>query len=266
MTGVQTCALPISAALGRLSIAACMMGYDLKNEKDTVTLRVKGGGPAGMLVAVADSHGNVKADVDQPVVELPLNAKGKLDVGGAVGTDGTLSVVKDLGMKEPYVGVVPLVSGEIAEDVAQYFATSEQTPTVCGLGVLVNPDLTVNVAGGFLIEVLPFASDACIDTIENNLKNLPPVTTMMSQGMTPDQIALRLLDGLEPNLLDEGEVKYQCDCSRERTERVLKALGNTELSKLAEEGEPITVNCHFCGKEYKFTPDELQKLCSEEEE
>ena len=128
--------------------------------------------------------------------------------------------------------------------MAQYFATSEQTPTVCGLGVLVNPDLTVNVAGGFLIEVLPFASDACIDTIENNLKNLPPVTTMMSQGMTPDQIALRLLDGLEPNLLDEGEVKYQCDCSRERTERVLKALGNTELSKLAEEGEPITVNCH----------------------
>ena len=253
----------VTAALGRLSIAACMMGYDLKNEKDTVTLRVKG---AGMLVAVADSHGNVKADVDQPVVELPLNAKGKLDVGGAVGTDGTLSVVKDLGMKEPYVGVVPLVSGEIAEDVAQYFATSEQTPTVCGLGVLVNPDLTVNVAGGFLIEVLPFASDACIDTIENNLKNLPPVTTMMSQGMTPDQIALRLLDGLEPNLLDEGEVKYQCDCSRERTERVLKALGNTELSKLAEEGEPITVNCHFCGKEYKFTPDELQKLCSEEEE
>ena len=228
----------VTAALGRLSIAACMMGYDLKNEKDTVTLRVKGGGPAGMLVAVADSHGNVKADVDQPV----------------------------LGMKEPYVGVVPLVSGEIAEDVAQYFATSEQTPTVCGLGVLVNPDLTVNVAGGFLIEVLPFASDACIDTIENNLKNLPPVTTMMSQGMTPDQIALRLLDGLEPNLLDEGEVKYQCDCSRERTERVLKALGNTELSKLAEEGEPITVNCHFCGKEYKFTPDELQKLCSEEEE
>ena len=129
----------VTAALGRLSIAACMMGYDLKNEKDTVTLRVKGGGPAGMLVAVADSHGNVKADVDQPVVELPLNAKGKLDVGGAVGTDGTLSVVKDLGMKEPYVGVVPLVSGEIAEDVAQYFATSEQTPTVCGLGIVFQP-------------------------------------------------------------------------------------------------------------------------------
>ena len=261
----QTSAV-VTAALGRLSIAASMMGYDLKNENDTVTLRVKGGGPAGMLVAVADSRGNVKADVDQPVVELPLNAKGNLDVGCVVGTDGTLSVVKDLGLKEPYVGIVPLVSGEIAEDVAQYFATSEQTPTVCGLGVLVNPDLTVNVAGGFLIEVLPFASDACIDTIEKNLKTLPPVTTMMTQGMTTDQIALRLLDGLEPNLLDEGEVHYQCDCNRERTERVLKALGNQELTQLIAEGEPVEVNCHFCGKKYTFTPEELQQLRDEEPE
>jgi molecular chaperone Hsp33 len=175
-------------------------------------------------------------------------------------------VVKDLGLKEPYVGIVPLVSGEIAEDVAQYFATSEQTPTVCGLGVLVNPDLTVNVAGGFLIEVLPFASDACIDTIEKNLKTLPPVTTMMTQGMTTDQIALRLLDGLEPNLLDEGEVHYQCDCNRERTERVLKALGDQELTQLIAEGEPVEVNCHFCGKKYTFTPEELQQLRDEEPE
>ena len=255
-----------TAALGRLLTAGAMMGVMMKGADDILTIKIEGDGPIGGLTVTADSKGDVKGYAYNPEVMLPPNEKGKLDVGGAVGTDGTLSVVKDLGMKEPYVGVVPLVSGEIAEDVAQYFATSEQTPTVCGLGVLVNPDLTVNVAGGFLIEVLPFASDACIDTIENNLKNLPPVTTMMSQGMTPDQIALRLLDGLEPNLLDEGEVKYQCDCSRERTERVLKALGNTELSKLAEEGEPITVNCHFCGKEYKFTPDELQKLCSEEEE
>lgn len=253
----------VTAALGRLSIAASMMGYGLKSESDSVTLRVKGGGPAGMLVAVADSHGNVKADVDQPIVELPLNAQGKLDVGGAVGTDGTLSVVKDLGLKEPYVGMVPLVSGEIAEDVAQYFATSEQTPTVCGLGVLVNPDLTVKVAGGFLIQVLPFASDACIDTIEQNLKTLPPVTVMMEQGMTPEQIALRLLDGLEPNLLDEAEVHYQCDCSRERTERVLTALGNEELTKLAAEGKPVDVNCHFCKKQYTFTPEELLALRSE---
>lgn len=252
----------VTAALGRLSIAASMMGYGLKSENDSVTLRVKGGGPAGMLVAVADSHGNVKADVDQPIVELPLNAQGKLDVGGAVGTDGTLSVVKDLGLKEPYVGMVPLVSGEIAEDIAQYFATSEQTPTVCGLGVLVNPDLTVKVAGGFLIQVLPFASDACIDTIEQNLKTLPPVTVMMEQGMTTEQIALRLLDGLEPNLLDEAEVHYQCDCSRERTERVLTALGNEELTKLAAEGKSVDVNCHFCKKQYTFTPEELLALRS----
>lgn len=251
----------VTAALGRLAIAASMMGYGLKSATDTVTLRVKGGGPAGMLVAVADSHGNVKADVDHPVVELPLNAKGKLDVGAAVGTDGTLSVVKDLGLKEPYVGVVPLVSGEIAEDIARYFATSEQTPTVCGLGVLVAPDLSVQVAGGFLIQVLPFASDVCIDTIERNLENLPPMTTMMRQGMTTEQIALRLLDGLEPNLLDTAEVNYHCDCSRERTERVLKAIGDAELQKMACDGEPVTVSCHFCHKTYTFTPAQILTLC-----
>ncbi len=253
----------VTAALGRLAIAASMMGYNLKSEQDSVTLRVKGGGPTGQLTAVADSHGNVKADVEHPIVELPLNSKGKLDVGGAVGTDGTLSVVKDLGLKEPYVGVVPLVTGEIAEDVVQYFATSEQTPTVCGLGVLVNPDLTVKVAGGFLIQLLPFASDACIDTIEANLKTLPPVTVMMEQGMTTEQIALRLLDGLEPNLLDEAKVDYQCDCSRQRTERVLTALGKQELEDLIREGKPIEVDCHFCHKKYCFTPEELEKLSEE---
>lgn len=257
----QTSAV-VTAALGRLAIAASMIGYGLKGEEDSVTLRVNGGGPAGTLTAVADSHGNVKADVEQPIVELPLNAKGKLDVGGAVGNDGTLSVVKDLGLKEPYVGVVPLVSGEIAEDVVQYYATSEQTPTVCGLGVLVNPDLTVCVAGGYLIQVLPYASDACIDTIEQNLKSLPPMTAMMTQHMTMEQIALRLLEGLEPNLLDEAKVAYHCDCSRERTERMLAALGNSELTKLAEEGKPTEVCCHFCKKRYSFTPEELLALRS----
>ena len=255
----QTSAV-VTAGLGRLAIAASMMGYDLKNQQDTVTLRVNGGGPAGSLVAVADSHGNVKCDVEHPVVELPLNAMGKLDVGGAVGKDGTLSVVKDLGLKEPYVGMIPLVSGEIAEDIASYYATSEQTPTVCGLGVLVNPDLTVQVAGGYLIQVLPFASDACIDTIENNLKTLPPMTKMMTEGMTPDQIALRLLDGLEPNLLDEAEVAYHCDCSRERTERMLLSLGAKELQSLEEVQETIEVCCHFCGKKYIFEKADFEKM------
>ncbi|MBQ8514061.1 MAG: Hsp33 family molecular chaperone HslO [Ruminococcus sp.] len=255
----QTSAV-ITAGLGRLTIAASMMGYGLKGAGDTVTLRVKGDGPAGMLTAVADSRGNVKSYAENPVVEIPLNAQGKLDVGGAIGQDGTLSVVKDLGLKEPYVGMCPLVSGEIAEDIASYFASSEQTPTVCGLGVLVNPDLSVNVAGGYLIQVLPFAPDSVIDQLEKNLQTLPPVTQMMREGMTPDQIALRLLDGLEPNLLDESEVAYKCDCSRERTERILFSLGNEELQEMAEDNEPITVNCHFCDKKYVFTPQELLEL------
>lgn len=255
----QTSAV-VTAALGRLAIGASMIGYGLKNPEDSVTLRLQGKGPAGMLVAVADSIGNVKADVENPVVELPLNAVGKLDVGGAVGRDGTLSVVKDLGMKEPYVGVIPLVSGEIAEDITQYFADSEQTATACGLGVLVNPDLSVCVAGGYFIQVLPFASDACINQIESNLKNLPPVTTMMTQGMRTEEIAMRLLDGLEPNILDEAEIAYRCDCSRERTERVLLALGQKELTSLADEGKPISVQCHFCHKNYTFSPEELLSL------
>ncbi len=255
----QTSAV-ITAGLGRLSIAASMMGYGLKGDGDTVTLRVKGDGPAGMLVAVADSRGNVKSYAENPVVEIPLNAKGKLDVGGAIGNDGTLSVVKDLGLKEPYVGMCPLVSGEIAEDIASYFANSEQTPTVCGLGVLVNPDLSVNVAGGYLIQVLPFAPDSVIDQLEKNLQTLPPVTQMMREGMTTDQIALRLLDGLEPNLLDESEVFYKCDCSRERTERIMYSLSNDDLNEMAEDNEPITVNCHFCDKSYVFTPQELLDL------
>lgn len=250
----------ITAGLGRLSIAASMMGYGLKNDGDTITLRVKGDGPAGMLVAVADSRGNVKSYADNPVVEIPLNEKGKLDVGGAIGHDGTLSVVKDLGLKEPYVGMCPLVSGEIAEDIARYYADSEQTPTVCGLGVLVNPDLTVNVAGGYLIHVLPFADDSVIDIIEKNLQTMPPVTKMMTNGMTAEDIALKLLEGLEPNILDENEVFYKCNCSRERTEKILYSLGYDELKSMADEGEPITVDCHFCDKKYIFTPEELLRL------
>lgn len=250
----------VTAGLGRLSIGASLMGYGLKNEQDTVTLRVDGGGATGQLVAVADSRGNVKSYATNPVVEIPLNKFGKLDVGGAVGKDGTLSVVKDLGLKEPYVGVIPLVSGEIAEDIASYFATSEQIPTVCGLGVLVNPDLTVKVAGGYLIQLLPFADEKCIDVLEKNINTLPPVTTMMSDGLTAEEIALKLLDGLEPNILDESEVFYKCDCSRERTERVLISLGKKELSAMADEGKDVEICCHFCDKKYNFTPKEIAKL------
>ena len=252
----QTSAV-VTAALGRLSIAASMMGYDLKNENDTVTLRVKGGGPAGMLVAVADSRGNVKADVDQPVVELPLNAKGKLDVGGAVGTDGTLSVVKDLGLKEPYVGIVPLVSGEIAEDLTSYYAYSEQVPTVCALGVLVDKDLTIACAGGYLIQLLPGATDAEITQLEQNIAAMPSVTEMLHAGKTPEDMMQLALKGFEPNVLDERDVEYQCDCSHERTEEMLLSLGKKELEKLRDEDPNCEVVCHFCHTKYQFDLNEL---------
>ena len=182
-----------TAALGRLSMAASLIGYTLKNSGDTVTVRIDGGGPAGILLAVADDLGNVKSYVDNPLVELPLNAKGKLDVAGAVGTDGTLFVIKDIGLKEPYSGQTALVSGEIAEDVTQYFADSEQVPSACGLGVLVNPDLTVAAAGGYLIQLLPFAPEKDIAQLEENLRDVTSVTAMLTDGMTADDIAQKLL-------------------------------------------------------------------------
>lgn len=253
----------VTAGLGRLSIGASLMGYMLKGKDDSITLRVDADGPTGQLVAVSDSMGNVKSCVNNPVVEIPLNAQGKLDVGGAVGHNGTLSVVKDLGLKEPYVGVVPLVSGEIAEDIASYYATSEQIPTVCSLGVLVNPDLSVKSAGGFLVQLLPFADEKCIDIIEKNIAKIRPVSAMLAEGVTPEEIAGMLLDGLDPDPLDEANPVYKCDCSRERTERVLVSLGKQELSSIAGEGKDTAVSCHFCGKEYIFTPEDIKKLAGE---
>lgn len=250
----------ITAGLGRLTIAASLMGYMLKGENDKITLRIDGGGPAGQLTAVADSRGNVKSCVTNPVVEIPLNAQGKLDVGGAVGRDGNLSVVRDMGLREPYVGVIPLVSGEIAEDIANYYAVSEQIPTVCSLGVLVNPDLTVKSAGGFLVQLLPFADEKCIDVIEKNVENLPPVSKLLDEGVTPEQIAGMLLEGLEPNELDTANPVYHCDCSRERTEKILISIGEDDLREMAEEERDTEVCCHFCGKKYIFEPKDIYGL------
>lgn len=250
----------VTAALGRLTIAASLIGNGLKGANDSVTIRMDGGGATGCLIAVSDSHGNVKSYVSNPIVEIPLNKYGKLDVSGAVGKDGRISVVKDLGLKEPYVGQVPIVSGEIAEDIANYFAVSEQIPTVCGLGVLVNPDLTVKAAGGYLIQLLPFADDSCIDKLEANVNTLQPVTAMLDSGMTVEEIAKRVLEGLEPDLLDEFEVFYKCDCNKSRVEKALISLGKEELEKMAEEEEKIEVCCHFCDKKYNFTRDEIIEL------
>ncbi len=250
----------VTASLGRLTIGASLMGYMLKGDEDSITLRIDADGPTGQLVAVADSTGNVKSCVNNPVVEIPLNSVGKLDVSGAVGKNGTLSVVKDMGMREPYVGVIPLVSGEIAEDIASYYATSEQIPTVCGLGVLVDTDLSVKSAGGFIVQLLPFADEKCIDRIEKNVAGMRPVSTLLSEGVTPQEIADILLDGLDPNELDKAEPVYKCDCSRKRTEKVLISIGTKELESIAAEGKDTEVSCHFCGKKYIFTPEEISHL------
>ena len=248
-----------TAALGRLALGASLLGFGLKGEEDSLTIRLAGGGPAGTLIAVADSYGNVKAYVQNPVVELPLNSVGKLDVRGAVGTDGTLSVIKDLGMGEPYSGQIPIVSGEIAEDITSYLATSEQVPSVCALGVLVNPDLSVAQAGGFLIQLLPFAPESAIEAIEKNIKEMQSVTQLLSQGMSPEDIAMKALEGLNPNVLDDFEVGYKCDCTKERVERALMSLGNDQLEELAED-EVTEVKCQFCDKAYHFTREEIRAL------
>ncbi|MCD7889491.1 MAG: Hsp33 family molecular chaperone HslO [Oscillospiraceae bacterium] len=249
----------VTAALGRLAMGTSLIGFGLKDEGDSVTLRINGGGPIGSLTAVSDYLGNVKCYCDNNIVEIPLRPDGKLNVGGAVGTDGTLSVIKDLGLKEPYIGQTELVSGEIAEDITEYFAESEQTPTVCALGVLVNPGLTVKRAGGFLLQLLPFAPDESMDIIERNISKISSVTSLMEQGMSAEDIALMTLDGLEPNALDDFEVSYRCDCSRERTERILKSLGEKELKELSQD-ETTEVKCHFCGKAYNFTSAEILSL------
>lgn len=254
-----------TAALGRLSMAASLIGYTLKEPGDTVTVRLDGGGPAGILLAVADDLGNVKSYAENKLVELPLNAKGKLDVAGAVGTDGTIFVIKDIGLKEPYSGQTALVSGEIAEDVTQYFAESEQIPSACGLGVLVDPDLTVNCAGGYLIQLLPFAPESDIVQLEANLKDVTSVTDLLRAGMTADDIAKKLLAGLNPELLDESEPAYACDCSRERTERMLRALDVQTLRDMADEMPEIEVCCHFCTNKYVFTPEEVRRMAEDKE-
>ena len=248
-----------TAALGRLLTASSMMGKMLKGEDDSVTLRINGKGPAGSVIAVAGADGFCRGYIMDPHVELPLNDKGKLDVGGAVGTDGFLSVVKDLDYKEPVVGQVPIVSGEIAEDLTSYFAASEQVPTVCALGVLVNPDLTVAAAGGFIIQLLPTADDTVIDRVENGLQGLPAVTAMLSDGLTPLEILRRALPDFQLETLGEYDCAYRCNCSRERVERALISAGKDALEEMAQD-EVTEVKCNFCPAVYRFSSEEIKKL------
>lgn len=250
----------VTAALGRLLTAASMMGNFLKGEKDSITVKIDGRGPAGAITAVADSDGNVRGYAANPIVEIPLKPNGKLDVSGAVGTDGSVFVMKDLGLKEPYNGFVPIVSGEIAEDITSYYAVSEQIPTVCALGVLVNPDLTVKKAGGFIIQLLPAADNETITKIEENLSKSAPVTEQLDSGKDILDILKGVLDGFETEVLEDKTAEYKCPCSRERTEKALISLGTDELEKMADELPEVEVKCSFCGACYKFSKEEIEKI------
>lgn len=249
----------ITAALGRLLAAGAMMGVTMKGEKDLLTLQILSSGPVKGLVVTADSAGNVKGYPQVSDVELPPNAMGKLDVGGAVGS-GILRVMKDLGLKEPYVGMTELQTGEIAEDLTYYFASSEQVPSSVGLGVLVDTDCSVRQAGGFILQLMPQADDEVIGQLEKNISGLRPVTDMLEQGLTPENILEELLDGLGVEITDRMPVRFQCNCSRERIRKALASIPERDMHSMVEDGEPIEVKCQFCNTAYLFDVEELRNF------
>lgn len=272
-----------TAALGRTLTATSMMGLMMKNEKDELTVIIKGGGPIGTILATSDAKGKVRGYVQNPDVNVENYPNGKLNVAGAVGTDGYVQVIKDLGLKEPYIGSYPLVSGEIAEDFTHYFALSEQTPSVVSLGVLTrnteverkitNQDGTEDVvlcrefdveqAGGFIVQLMPFASEETISTLERNIKDIPSITNLLKAGNKPEDILEIILKDLDPKILDMCEVGFECNCSKERTGKVLQSIGKQELQTIIEEDKQAEVTCHFCNKKYNFTEDELVELLND---
>ncbi len=249
----------VTAALGRLMSAGCMMGSMLKGEKDVLTLQVKGTGPMKGMTVTADSKGNVKGYAIEPQVILPANSKGKLDVGGAVG-EGMLTVIKDMGLKEPYSGQTVLQTGEIAEDLTYYFATSEQVPSGVGLGVLLDKNNTVKQAGGFIIQLMPFAEESVIAKLESNLAKVQSVTALFEAGNSPEQILDILLEGMEVEITDIMPAVFCCDCSKERVEKVIVSIGRKDIKEMIADGEDVEVNCQFCNSHYKFNVEELKEL------
>lgn len=251
----------MTAALGRLLTAGAMMGIMLKGEKDLLTLQIRGEGPGRGLTVTADSRGMVKGYPLVADVILPANSKGKLDVAGAMGP-GILSVIRDMGLKEPYVGQTPLQTGEIAEDLTYYFATSEQVPSSVGLGVLMERDNTVKQAGGFILQLMPNTEESVIARLEENLSRVSSVTTLLEAGNTPEQILRQLLEGLDVEFLDTMETGFVCNCDKQRVERALISIGEGELREMIEEGGEIEVNCQFCNRHYLFSVEELKSLCT----
>ena len=252
-----------TAALGRLLSAASMMGNMQKVEDGSITLQIKGGGPLGMLLAVSDAEGNVRGYVENPQISLLEKYRGKLDVGAAVGTDGMLTVIRDLRMKEPYVGSVELVSGEIAEDITQYFAQSEQIPTACALGVLVDVDQSVRASGGYIVQLLPGAPDETIDRLEAGVNAAGSVTSMLDAGFDPEQMLQKVMSDFEVEILEKTPVEYRCSCSRERVARTLLTLGTEELEQIVQTGETLHIDCQFCDRIYDFTPENVQEILNQ---
>ena len=249
-----------TAAFGRALTAASMMGNMQKVDNGSMTLQIRGGGPIGTITVVSDCIGNVRGCVTEPKVELVEKYPGKLDVGATVGTDGTLTVIRDLQMKEPYVGSTQLISGEIGDDVTAYFVQSEQTPTACALGVLVDRDLSVKVAGGYLVQLLPGAPDEVIDALEKGIQRSGAVTTMLEQGMTPEDILGQVCGELGVVFMETTEVEYKCYCSRDRVTAALISLGRQELEEIRDEGKTFPVECQFCDTIYEFTPAEIDEM------
>lgn len=248
-----------TAALGRTMIGGVMLGAMLKGE-EKLTIRVNGGGPIGHIVVDSNGKGETKGYIANPKVSLPLNEKGKLDVKGAVGTDGTLTVIKDLGMKEPFHGQVPLVSGEIGEDFTYYMANSEQTPSAIGVSVLVNPDESVKAAGGFMIQVMPGADEKTISRLEKTLEEMPMISSMMDKGATPEDILNKLCEAGSPKILERMPVQFKCDCSKDRFSDAIVALGTQEIDEMIEEDHGAEAVCHFCGRKYQFSEEDLAEL------
>ena len=248
-----------TAALGRLLTAGAMMGAMMKGEKDVLTLQIKAGGPLQGITVTADSQGNVKGYVGNPDVCIPANSKGKLDVAGAVGP-GFLTVIKDMGLKEPYSGQVMLQTCEIAEDLTYYFATSEQVPSAVGLGVLMNKNNTVRQAGGFIVQLMPFAEEEVISRLEQNVQKINSVTNLLEEGHTPESLLEKVLEGFDMQINEKMDTRFHCNCSKERVAKALISIGRKELNEMIQEGKPIEMNCHFCNTNYNFTVEELKEI------
>ena len=248
-----------TAALGRLLTAGAMMGSMMKGEKDVLTLQIKAGGPLQGITVTADSQGNVKGYVGNPDVCIPANSKGKLDVAGAVGP-GFLTVIKDMGLKEPYSGQVMLQTCEIAEDLTYYFATSEQVPSAVGLGVLMNKNNTVRQAGGFIVQLMPFAEEEVISRLEQNVQKINSVTNLLEEGHTPESLLEKVLEGFDVQINEKMDTRFCYNCSKERVAKALISIGRKELNEMIQEGKPIEMNCHFCNTNYNFTVEELKEI------